>query len=192
MCCFERSRLRVGDAIWSQTGLLSVAVGIVQRANMEPNNLDVKLALEEMRFNMQQSLSAGDALDQKVNLVLASAGLLMAIGTTLQISLAPDRSDLYWFILLTAIGLYVLAVAAALTSASPQTYRLAIASNWAELNMQIFGKSERDVILTLLAGYVDQIQFNWRVNHSKARRMKLSLAVLGATVVLLIILVVVP
>ena len=40
---------------------------------MSENNTDVKLALEEMRFNMEQSLNAGDALDQKVNILLIAA-----------------------------------------------------------------------------------------------------------------------
>ena len=134
---------------------------------MNGSNADVKLALEEMRWRMQQSLSAGDALDQKVNLILVASGLVVALVTTLQISLAPNRSDLYWFVLFVAIGLYILAVAAVLWGASPQPYRLAIASEWNELDKHIFGRPERDAILSLLSGYVDQIQHNRRINYKK-------------------------
>ncbi len=41
---------------------------------MEEQNLDVKLALEEMRFNMQVSLDNVDAINQKMNLVLVASG----------------------------------------------------------------------------------------------------------------------
>ena len=156
---------------------------------MNENNSDVRLALEEMRWSMQQSLSAGDALDQKVNLILVASGLVVALITTLQISLAPNRSDLYWFILFLAIGLYVLAVAVVLWGASPQAYRLAIASEWEQLDKHIFGRPERDVILSLLSGYVDQIQHNRRINHRKVMAFRLSLVVLMITVVLLVLLV---
>lgn len=159
---------------------------------MADENLDVKLALEEMRFNMQQSLSAGDALDQKTNLVLAAAAVVIAVGTTLQISLEMNRSDLYWMILLLSIGLYLAAVGAALWGSRPQTYRLAIASDWSELNRQLFNKSEREAILALLSGYVDQIQHNQRINAVKAKRLQFSLLVLALTVPLLISLVFIP
>jgi len=153
------------------------------------NNADVKLALEEMRFNMEQILNAGDALDQKINILLIAAGLLLAIATTLQISLTSNKSDLYWFLLLLAIGLYVICVGTALFSSSPKTYHLALSADWNELDKQVFGRAERDAILTVLAGYVDQIQYNEKINKHKANLYFFSLCVLGITLVILVCLV---
>lgn len=158
----------------------------------EHDNLDVKLALEEMRFTMQQILSAGDALDQKVNALLVAAGIVLAVSTTLQISLSPNRSDLYWAILFVAIGLYIAAVGIVLISSKPYTYRMAIAAKWIELDKQIFGKQERDAILNLLSGYVDQIQHNQNINSRKAKLQVCSIIILALTVVLLVILVCIP
>lgn len=158
----------------------------------EHDNSDVKLALEEMRFTMQQLLSAGDALDQKVNTLLVAAGIVLTISTTLQISLSPNRSDLYWAILLVTIGLYITAVGIVLISSKPYTYHMAIAAKWEELEKHIFGKQERDAILDLLSGYVDQIQHNQKVNGRKAKLQMYSIAVLALTVVSFVILVCIP
>jgi hypothetical protein len=155
----------------------------------EQDNSDVKLALEEMRFTMQQILSAGDALDQKVNALLVAAGIVLAVSTTLQISLSPNRSNLYWAILFVTIVLYITAVVVVLISSKPYTYRMAIAAKWEELEQHIFGKQERDAILNLLSGYVDQIQHNQKINVCKAKLQMCSIAILALIVVLLVILV---
>ena len=138
---------------------------------MDETNLDVKLALEEMRLNMQQSISAGDTLDQKVEFILVVAGLVLALATTLQVSLSPSHSNLYWFVLLAAISLYVISVVAILVSSMPQTYHLAIASEWEELDKQIFGRTERDAILSVLSGYLEQIQYNEKSTSARQNCM---------------------
>lgn len=155
---------------------------------MSEQNHDLKLALEEMRFNLQQSISAGDALDQKVNVILITAGLIMAVTTTLQISLSLDHSNLYWFILLVAVALYIFSVGAALLSSRPQAYHLAISADWEELDKHIFGRSERDAIMWLLSGYVDQVKYNGAINRYKAKLHKLSLVIMFITIVLLVVL----
>ncbi len=158
---------------------------------MDDENSDVKLALEEMRLNMQQSLDAGDALDQKVNLILAVAGLVIALGATLQISFSPNRSVTYWIILSIVVVLYIVSVAAALLAVNPQNYRMAIASDWNELDKRIFEKKERQAILALLSGYVEQIQHNRQINHRKVFLLRFCLIGLVASVVLMVILVLV-
>jgi hypothetical protein len=155
-------------------------------------NADVKLALEEMRLNMQQSLSAGEALDQKVNLILVASGLVFAVATTLQISLNPSRSDLYWAVLIGVICLYIASVALALWGAGPQPYRLPLASDWDELTRVILGRAERDALTQLLSGYVEQIQHNRKINRTKAAIFRICLAILLVTVLTLVVLVFIP
>ena len=158
----------------------------------ESDSSDAKLALEEMRFTMQQVLSASDALDQKVNALLVAAGMILAIATTLQISISPNRSVLYWIILLAAIVLYVSAVGFILFSLRPHTYRMAIAAKWEDVDKHILGKPERDAILSLLSGYIDQIQHNQKINAYKAKLQIFSMIVLALTIILLVILVCIP
>ena len=153
---------------------------------MNENNLDVKLALEEMRFNMQQSINAGDTLDQKVEFILIVAGLILALATTLQVSLSPNHSCLYWIVLLVAIILYVVALSAILFTSMPKTYHLAIASDWEELDKQIFGKVERDAILSMLSGYIEQIQYNEKINRRRAKLHIFSLFLLIVTIIFII------
>lgn len=148
-------------------------------------NLDVKLALEEMRFNMQQSLSTGEILDQKMNSILGASGLFLAVAATFQIVLLPNRPGLSW-LLVTAGVLYVVMVGLALLGASPQTYRLAIDSDWGELNEHLFQKPERDAALSLLSGYVDQIQHNHRINRRKVIIFRISLGILFVVVILFV------
>jgi hypothetical protein len=145
---------------------------------MDEKNLDVKLALEEMRINLQQSLDAGDAIDQKLNSILMAAGLIIALVTTLQISLTSNRTNLYWTILLIALALYAFAIFLVMWGVAPKEYKLPIAPEWDEIDKSIFGKSEREAILTLLSGYVDQIQNNRNINRSKVRTFKLCLIIL--------------
>jgi hypothetical protein len=158
----------------------------------DDDNLDVKLALEEMRFTMQQILSAGDALDQKVNALLVAAGIILTVSITLQISLSPNRSVLFWLILIILIVFYATAVVFILLSSKPNTYRLAIRANWNELNKQLFEKKEREAILTLLSGYIDQIEYNAKINRSKAELQVCSIIILAITIILIVILVCLP
>lgn len=153
---------------------------------MENNNLDVKLALEEMRINMQQSLEAGDVLDQKLNQISVASGSILALVSVLKIALSPSPSDLYWLIFLFAVGLYVVSILLTLAASSPQSYQLPIAPEWEELEEHIFSKNERDAYLSLLSGYVDQIQNNRKINTKKAQVYKFSFLILPITVVLLV------
>jgi Kef-type K+ transport system membrane component KefB len=153
---------------------------------MDKDNLDVKLALEEMRLNMQQSMSAGDALDQKVEFVLVVAGLALGLATTLQAPSSPSQFSPRWFVLLAAMAFYVISVLAILVSSMPQTYHLAIASEWEELKQRILGRAEREAILTVLSGYVNQIQHNEKLNRRKAKLHVFSLCVLMVTVILIV------
>jgi hypothetical protein len=153
---------------------------------MNDTNSDVKLALEEMRINMQQSLDAGDRLDAKLNQILVGSGAVLALVTTLNLSLSLDQSDFYWAVFLFAVGLYVISILLTLIGASPKPYHLAIAPEWKILDEEVFGKSERDAILTLLSGYVDQIEHNREINRSKVKAYRFSLTILPVTVILLV------
>jgi hypothetical protein len=152
---------------------------------MNDANSDVKLALEEVRMNMQQILEAGDRLDAKLNQTLVGSGAIIALLTTLNFSLSSTQSNLYWIIFLIILALYVLSIFLVLTGTSPQSYHLAIAPEWEELDKEIFGKSERDAILTLLSGYVEQIEYNRKINRRKVIVYRFSLSILPVTVILL-------
>lgn len=155
-------------------------------------NADVKLALEEVRFNMQQVLSNGDVLDQKVNNLLATAGIVLTIASTLQISLSPDRSDLYWGILIFAIILYTVAVGLIVFSSKPYLYHFAMSSKWGDMDKHLFNLKEREAILNLLAGYEAQIGYNEAINRRKAKLHAWSLLLLLIIVVILIVLLAIP
>lgn len=158
----------------------------------EENNADVKLALDEMRLSMEKSISAGDGLDQKVNTILVVAGMIMAVVTTLQISLSPGRSLWFWILLAVAVALFILAVALVLRSSAPHTYKLPIAAEWSVLDSRLFNKPEREVILVLLSGYIEQITHNEELNKSKARLHTASFRILIATIVTMLALTAVP
>jgi hypothetical protein len=153
---------------------------------MNDNNSDVKLVLEEMRLNMEQVLHAGDRLDEKLNQILVGSGAILALITTLNLSLSFKQSNYYWAVFFIAVVLYVISIFLALFGASPKPYHLAIAPEWKELDKEIFGKPERDAILTLLSGYVDQIEHNYKINQNKVKVYRLSLVILPITVILLV------
>ena len=153
------------------------------------DNQDVKIALEEMRSTMTQILQAGDALDQKINNTLSLGGLIMVLTSTLHISLDSTKSDLYWGILLLAVVLYIGAVVIALKGMNPQRYRMAIAAEWDELDKQLFDKDERQVILVLLASYVEQINHNEEINQRKAKHFRVGIGLFAIIILLLLVLV---
>ncbi len=155
----------------------------------ENENKDVALALDELRFHMAQILQAGDSLDQKINNSLSAAGLIMALTSTLQISLAPNKTNLYWTILFFAVVLYIVTVGLALIGTNPQEYKLAISANWDELDERLFGKDERDSILVILSGYVKQIDHNDEINKKKAKIFRWNLVLLSIIVLALLSLV---
>ena len=153
---------------------------------MENTNLDVRIALEEMRRDLQQSLDAGDTLDKKLNQILVAAGSILALVSVLKITLDPNQSNLHWLIFIIVVGLYAISIISVLVASGPQSYLLPISTDWEELEEHIFGKPEREVILTLLAGYVDSIQHNDKVNDRKVIAYNISLVAMLLTVGLLV------
>ena len=152
-------------------------------------NQDVKLALDELRLLMAQTLQSGDSLDQKINNTLSAAGLIIAITSTLQISLFPNASNFYWAILILAVILYIATVGLALIGMKPQIYKLAIAADWDEIDERIFGKNEREALLVILSGYVEQIAHNEEINRQKDKVFRWNLCLLATMVLALLALV---
>ena len=151
------------------------------------DNKDVQLALEEMRLLFRNILESGALLDQKANLLLGASGLVLALVGALQISATSlPSSPAKLGLLLAALAAFVCMVALSLLAASPITYKNPIKASWDELNDCIFQRPEREAILTLLSGYVDQIAFNKTQNHRKATLIKASSVLLVLIFALLI------
>lgn len=158
----------------------------------EGNNADVKLALDEMQLNMEKGISAGDALDQKANTLLTAASLMLAIATTLQISISPNRSVYFWVALIFVLILYTGVIILILHISMPQTYHLPLKADWEELDNQLFGKTEREVILVILSGYVEQVAYNELLNKIKAKFYTRSYWMLILIIIALLVLTRIP
>ena len=153
----------------------------------EDENSDVRLALEEMRIAHDQIFKSGDVIDQKANTILVVAGLILALTTSVKISFGLTSSFLYWIIIFVSISFYLFAVILTLFGAKPTTYKLPIAAKWEVLDERIFGETERDAILSILSGYVDQIQYNEAINKRKGKIYLVSMISLIVSVLLLVI-----
>ena len=156
----------------------------------EDENSDVRLALEEMRIAHDQIFKSGDIIDQKTNTILVAAGLIIALTTSVKISLGLTSSLLSWIFFIVAISFYLFAVIWTLIGAKPTTYKLPIAAKWEVLDEHIFGETERDVILSLLRAYTDQIQYNEAINKRKSKNYLRSMISLILSVLLIISLIV--
>ena len=152
----------------------------------EDENFDVRFALEEMRLAHKQIYKNGDVIDQKINTILVAAGLIIALTSSMKISLGLAYCWIYWVIFCAAILFYFLAIFGTLLGARPTTYKLPIAARWEVLDEHIFGETERDAILSVLSGYVDQIQFNEAVNKRKGNIYFISMISLFVSVLLII------
>jgi len=157
-----------------------------------PENATLKLVLEEMRSNMDHILGNGDVIDQKINNLLGVAGAILTIASTLQISLSPSRSVIYWYVLGFTIILYVVAFCIIVLSARPREHRLAISSKWEDLDKDLLNLNEKEALLKMLAGYSDQIAFNEAINFRKAKLLNCSLLLLITIVILITALLVIP
>lgn len=155
----------------------------------EDPNADVKLALEEIRWQMQQILSASDTLDQKVELLLIASGLIMALTTTLQVSLASDKTEVYWAILILALVVYIVVVGFAIAVIAPRTFRTAIKPDWQEFNKHLIGKPEREAILSLIRGYENQVEFNNNILRNKSKLLTVSICMLPFVIIALFVLI---
>ena len=135
-------------------------------------NDGVGVAVEEMRSQLLVLLEAGDTLDQKLSSTMTVAGPTIALASVLQISLSPAKSNVYWCLLLVAVALFLAITVLFLLGARPRQYPLAIAAEWDELDRELLGKDERNAMLTLLSGYVEQIPRAIELNREKARYIK--------------------
>jgi len=145
------------------------------------DNTSLRLTLEEMRLAMDQRMRSGDAIDQKANLLLGAAGLVLVLATSLS-PFRATRPTWYWIGMAVAFALYMIVVVATLATSWPRIYRLPVAADWKDLDESLFNKSERDALLVLISSYVEQIPYNGRINQSKARRLRIGLVLLPAIV----------
>ena len=158
---------------------------------MDDELSDVKIAIEEMRLNIKQSLEAGDSLDKKLNQTILASGAIISVISTLQLSLDWEKSTLFWIIFYFVLSLYILNVVTALIYSGPKSYKLPIAPEWEVLQDNIFKKPPRKIYLNLLSGYVDQIKNNREINSRKANVYYFCSATIPIAVLLLFVLVVI-
>jgi hypothetical protein len=155
-------------------------------------NAPLRLALEEMRFNMDHILGNGDTIDHKTNNLLGAAGAILAIASTLQITLSPNRSVFYWYLLFFTVILYIVTFCFIVFSSKPRLHHFAMSSKWEDLDNHLLNLNERDALLKILAGYSDQIAFNEAINEKKAKFHNCSLFLLVTIMLLITVLLVIP
>jgi len=158
------------------------------------SNSDVQLALEEMRRLHQAMDAANDALDAKVMSLLQTAGPLLAIAAALQAALTPGllQSSWYVFFLALAAGLYFLLTIAAMYLLKPVEIALPLKADRDVIGAEILQRDEREALLALVAGYIESINANRRVNKQKGWLLRACLALLPIITGLLIALNFIP
>ncbi len=152
------------------------------------SNHDLKILLEEMRINMQQTFATGDTLDQKINAILATYGLILALTSTLQISLSDEQSNWYWLVFIFALFVCVVSAGMILREMAPREYNLAVKSDWNEFEQNFFDKQEKELLKQLLSNYVAYIMKNRENNHRKVRVYRQALIMLSIAVALFLLL----
>jgi hypothetical protein len=155
----------------------------------ENENQDVKIALDELRFNMKQILEFSNELDRKINYTLTAGGLIVLVTSTLQLSFSLNQSILKIAVLIVALVIYLITVAIAFYGMKPQKYHFAIASEWAEIEKEIINKPERDLILKLISGYIEQNHYNLKLNSDKSKIYKVNLILIVVIVIILFLLI---
>jgi hypothetical protein len=158
---------------------------------LDEDLIDVKIAMDEMRLNIQQSLDAGDAIDRKLNQTIIASGAIISVISTLQLTLNWEKSSCYWTIFYIVLGLYILNVILALLFSGPSSYKLPISPEWDVFENKIFNKPKREIYLTLLSGYVDQIENNRQINKQKTYVYYFCSATIPLAVILLFLLVII-
>jgi hypothetical protein len=158
---------------------------------MEENkNEELRIALEEMRRNLSQILDNGNSLDQKVSIIVAITGVILAIFSTLQLNYSQNHTIYFWIILVLSYITFISAVSLSLISIMPKQYKLPLGSKWENLDKYVFNKPEKELIMTLLSGYCDVINENENINKCKGRFHVASIILIIVTIGLLLLLVI--
>jgi hypothetical protein len=134
------------------------------------DNADARIALEEARLLMQQINDASNAVDQKANVLLGAATLVVTLVPALQISIKgfPATSARTWA-LVAALVLYVVMLVVAVVAILPRRFIGPIRADWKTFDEFLLNETERSATLRLLSGYLTQIKVNESVVARKAR-----------------------
>lgn len=146
-----------------------------------------ELALTEMRQAYQNCNATTDNLDRKAIALLSSASLILALFGILQLKpFDRGQTDLYWVVLSTALVLYFVMLGLCAYVIAPRRYNTPIKADKEVLGGSILCKPPREAVMTLLSGYVEQIQHNRLSNQKKAFPIKCACGCLAGLVLALV------
>lgn len=133
------------------------------------NNADLKLALDEMRFLMEKQFESSDTIDKKANNLINVATLTLTIIPAIKIASADRMPGLIFIAVVFVVGiLYLTLFWFILKVHQPQVYTTALAPKLDEIKRVILDRPERDGMYSLLVGYINQINANYRTNEAKS------------------------
>lgn len=147
-------------------------------------NVAQEQILTEMRSEHQAFLAFGDALDAKLNTLLGSSSLLIALFAILgATSAAPVW---YWLVVIGVTVIYLGGLIWVCAALQPTDYMLPIKANWDHIASTYFPLPYAEQIDYLISQHIVAIAANKIVLERKARAVRIGLwALLVALIILL-------
>ncbi len=148
-----------------------------------------RLVLEEQRRAFDKVYQAGDILDQKLQSLLQSAGLIIALVGIIQFPRALEQGTYYTFVILFAIALllFIGMVAAILIAFQAREYLNPISRDWKELRARFFEQEEEAGLNQAIHDHIDSNRIAYSISARKDRLLAITTVLFGAIVVDLVL-----
>lgn len=159
------------------------------------NNLDLQVAIEEMRIHLQRQNESVQAYKATARSLLSAASLIVALTATLQlfsVKIEPSSINLYNLLIVSAMALYIALIFCCVATLFPIDLKGPIGPDWELLRKVFFNKEDREILKIQLSQLVRVISRNATTLESPSRYVRFASVLLPVVVILLFGLSLVP
>jgi hypothetical protein len=139
--------------------------------------------LDELRQEQESLLSFGDALDNKLNMLIGSGTLVLGLFAAL--GLMEEATFSYWLVIIISATGYWVSLFVLGLNFRPTTYHFPVKAEWDHLHKAYIPLEGDELLDKLISQNIEAIECNKEINQSKARAVTFGIWALLIIVVIL-------
>jgi hypothetical protein len=117
-----------------------------------------QIALEELRRGFEKHFAASDALDNKLQNILAFSSAIVSVVFTIEVSVFQSKVGfVFWIPLGIALILYFISFKMIMKGLAPGSYEIPISKDWDELRDKVFNVTEENALAQIISQYLDSM-----------------------------------
>ena len=159
-----------------------------QPAQSKKEPIGKRAVLEQLHRSFDQKMVASNEIDGKLQSLLSSASLVVALLSLLQVTILRQQIGITATraVLISAALLYAGMFGTIWWGIRPRTFYLPISHDWEELAQRYFDESEDTVLDRLIADYLEFGKKNDELISHKSRALRIAMTLFFLAVIVLL------